>query len=247
MSALIGHLLLPPTVLLWVSALGFLLMAAGRPSGKWLAGLSWLALWVLSTPLVSGTLLDALMPPYKPLTGSEADAIVILAGGIVRGPTEYGPTAGRPKDVTLERLRYGAWLARRLHKPVLVTGGDPRNTGQPESSIMADVLKEDYGITPRWVESHSRTTAENARNSARMLKASGITRIYLVTHAWHLYRAQPEFERQGLLVIPAGTGYHRRPFDLYSLLPSAAALHDSYYALHEGLGRLWYRWRPTPS
>ncbi len=245
MSAFLGQWLLPPGDLLLLSALGFWLMRRHALLGKSLMAFSWLALGALSMPWVSHVLLDSLMPAYHPLEGSQADAIVILAGGSVRGPTEFGPAEGAPKWMTLERVRYGAWLARKLHKPVLVTGGDPEHTGHPEAVIMAHVLQQDYGITPRWVETRSRTTAENASDSAILLKREGITRIYLVSHAWHLSRAMPEFEKQGLTVIAAGTGYHHSSSGLYSFLPSAAALHDSYFALHEWLGRVWYRWRPA--
>lgn len=244
MSAFLGQWLLPPADLLLLFAAGFWLMHRHAFLGKSLMGFAWLALWALSAPMVSNALLDSLMPAYRPLDGSEADAIVILAGGSVRGSTEFGQTEGAPKWMTLERIRYGAWLARKLHKPVLVTGGDPEHTGEPEAIIMARVLEEDDGITPRWVETRSRTTAENATDSAALLKKDGITRIYLVSHAWHLPRAIPEFEKQGLTVIAAGTGYHSHRWGLYSFVPSAAALHDSYFALHEWLGRAWYLWHP---
>ena len=49
--------------------------------------------------------------------------------------------------------------------------------------------------------------------------------IYLVTHAWHMPRAQLAFEHAGFSVIPAPTGYTTR-FELTVLdfLPDADAL-----------------------
>ena len=52
---------------------------------------------------------------------ADAEAIVILGGGTRRNAPEYGgDTLGR---LTLERVRYGAQVAKLTALPVLVTGG----------------------------------------------------------------------------------------------------------------------------
>ena len=96
----------------------------------------------------------------------------------------------------------------------------------------------------RWVEDAALTTWDNARFSAPILKKAGIKRIFLVSHAWHLRRAVPQFEQQGLHVIPAGIDFSDTVIDSpLILLPSAPGLRDSTYALHEWLGILWYHIR----
>lgn len=237
----IAAFLLPPLNLLLVGGLGLLLLKRRRRLGKAMIGFSLAALCVLATPFVAGKMLDALKPPATPLTGTEADAIVILGGGRYADTLEYGgDTVGR---LTLERVRYGAWLARKLGKPLLVTGGSPEG-GQPEGQLMRAVLEHEFGVKVRWVEERSNTTRENAMFSAKLLKMAGIRRIYLVSHAWHLPRALPEFEREGLLVVAAGTGYSldHGP-TLMDFVPSAKGLYDSYLAMHEGIGLVWYRFR----
>jgi uncharacterized SAM-binding protein YcdF (DUF218 family) len=210
--------------------------------GKSLIATSLLLLSALSTPIVAGLLLDSLKPLPITLTGTEADAIVILGGGRISNSIEFnGDTLGR---FTLERVRYGAWLGKKLGKPILVTGGSP-DGGISEGQMMRTSLEQEFALENiLWVESHSNNTRENARFSAQLLKQSGIQRIYLVTHAWHLARAMPEFEAQGLQVIPAGTGYSSpnalTPLDF---LPSAKSLQDSMLAMHEWIGLLWYRIR----
>jgi uncharacterized SAM-binding protein YcdF (DUF218 family) len=179
------------------------------------------------------------MPNPRIINGSEADAIVILGGGSVPKAFEYGGNANL-KWTTLERVRYGAWLAKRFHKPILVTGGDPDENGISEAKLMATTLAREFGVAPRWVEEESKTTLENAQNSDVILKHVGINRIYLVSHAWHLARATPEFERLGLTVVPAGIGYSTGKFGFFSLVPSASALYNSYLACHEALGIIWY-------
>ena len=75
------------------------------------------------------------------------------------------------------------------------------------------------------------------------LKAAGIERIALVTHAWHMVRATRDFERAGLQVLPAPTGFKGgQARKLYRLLPRASALADSSLALHEWLGILAQHW-----
>ena len=106
---------------------------------------------------------------------------------------------------------------------------------------MADALRTDFGIDPRWVESDSKNTAENARFSRSILQPLGINRILLVTHAWHMPRAAATFEKAGFTVFPASTMSNaNRPFQVLDLLPSAGGLLQSRTALHEWLGLLWY-------
>jgi len=234
--------LLPPLNLLMVGGAGLLLLRRRPRLGKGLLAASLAGLWILSTPIVAERFLDTLMPPPIPLTGREADAIVILGGGRVKNSVEYGgDTVGH---FTQERVRYGAHLARKLGKPILVTGGAPGGEAISEAEIMRAVLRDEYRVPVRWVEDRSRNTRENARFSADILARDGVRRIYLVTHAWHLARAVPEFERTGLTVIPAGTGYKRYGApELFDFIPSAPALLNSCLASHEWIGLLWYKLR----
>ncbi|HMY77819.1 MAG TPA: YdcF family protein, partial [Thauera aminoaromatica] len=146
----------------------------------------------------------------------------------------------------LERLRYAAALARETRLPVLVSGGAPAGD-TPEAYLMEALLRDEYGVPPRWVESASRDTRENARFSAVHLQAAGVKRILLVTHAMHMERARPEFEAAGLDVIPAPTawlGGGDSPGDAQPLpfAPSQNTAYAAWFALHELLGRLAYRW-----
>lgn len=238
----IAAFLLPPLNLLVMAGAGIMLLRRRPRLGKGLLVASLAGLWLLSTPIVAEKFLNSLAPSPVPLTGREADAIVILGGGRIKHSLEYG--GDTVKHFTLERLRYGALLARRLGKPILVTGGAPGGEAISEGEIMDAVLRDEYRMPVRWVEVRSRNTRENARFSAEILAQAGIRRIYLVTHAWHLARAIPEFEQAGLTVIPAGTGYKLYgDLELFDFIPSTPALLNSYLASHEWIGLLWYRLR----
>ncbi len=233
---------LPPLNLLLLGLLGLFILNRRRLLGRLLIGTSLLGLLALSTPVVSYLLLDSLKPAPVPLTGREAEAIVILGGGRDRNNIEFGgDTLSR---YTLERVRYGAWLAKRLKKPVLVTGGLPDGGDVSEGELMSDALRQEFNVSVRWIEQRSANTRENARLSAELLRPAGIRRIYLVSHSWHLARATPEFAAAGLVVVPAGTGHHLpQARTVFDWLPNAHALSQSYLACHEWLGLVWYRIR----
>jgi len=239
---IIAELLLPPVSLLFLGALGIALIKRRQALGRSLILFSMISIWLLATPLISGLLLDSLKPPASAMTGNEADAIVILGGGRVRDSIEFGGDS--MSRFSVERVRYGAWLAKKLDKPVLVTGGAP-DGGMSEGEIMRNSLTREFGVKHvRWVEDASTNTRENARYSARILHQAGIERIYLVTHAWHLARAVPEFEQAGLRVVPAGTGYSLpQPISPLDVLPNGISFYESWLACHEWLGLLWYRIR----
>lgn len=191
----------------------------------------------LCLPAVGQALLAGLesLPPVAPAQLKDIDAIVILGGGTYHDAPEYG--GDTINAATLERLRYGARLARDTLRPVLVTGGAPWG-GAPEAESMRRSLALDFGIDARWVEAASADTAQNARLSAPLLHADKARRIALVSHAWHLPRAIPLFEAAGLEVVPAPTAFTTAaPEELARWLPSATGLRDSRIALHEMLGR----------
>jgi uncharacterized SAM-binding protein YcdF (DUF218 family) len=80
--------------------------------------------------------------------------------------------------------------------------------------------------------------------SARLLKDAGIRRIYLVTHAWHMPRAQLAFEYAGFTVIAAGTQYAiPHVLTLVDFLPSADGLLNASLVFHEVIGIGWYHLR----
>jgi len=242
LGKVLGSLLLPPIGPVLIIAFGVHWVASGFSWARWLAGIGLLLLVLLSLPGVSIHLIRETQVPCEHLIGAptEAEAIVVLGGGVRRHAEEFG---GRPAvtALQLERLRYAARLARHTQLPILVTGGSPFGE-VPESWLMRETLLEDFGVRVRWVEDESTTTRENARNSAALLKREGIGRILLVSQGWHLERAVEAFARAGLKVAPAATGCRSdNEFGWNGWIPSPEGFEMSYLALHEGLGRLWYR------
>lgn len=240
LKKLLSVILLPPLLPLLFIGLGLWLLARHPRSGKALAWGGVLLGLLLVTPAGVDLLSSPLerVPVLQPANLRRAQAIVILGGGQRLHMPEYGrPT---PNRITLERLRYGARLARQSGLPVLVSGGAPTGiTG--EAVFMAQSLREDFNVAPRWQEARSLDTADNARFSAVILRAAGIHRIVLVTHAAHMRRAMNEFSAQGLEVIPAPTGFFYQSSagsEFSDFLPGATAAYAGWYTLHEWLGLL---------
>jgi uncharacterized SAM-binding protein YcdF (DUF218 family) len=171
-----------------------------------------------------------------PARVGNAQAIVILGGGLHRNAPEYG--GDTPSPLTLARMRYGATLATRTGLPVLVTGGRVYG-GRPEAEVMQEVLEREFSVPVRWTEGRSRNTHENAVFSVALLRAVGIERALLVTHGVDARRARREFTAAGLEVVVAPTVIPRWSIDSpLELLPSASALQGSTLALYEMLANL---------
>jgi uncharacterized SAM-binding protein YcdF (DUF218 family) len=238
LKALIKALVLPPTGPLLVALAGLIAWRRWPRAGRALVILGMLSLLVLSLPVVASLLQRALETavPIALEDARAAQVIVIPGGGTRRDAPEYGgDTLAR---LTLERVRYGARLARATGLPVLVTGGSVFG-GTPEAILMRDALEAEFAQPVRWIEPASRTTKENAQRSAALLRAAGISRVVLVMHGFDMRRAQAEFEATGLSVVPAPTGLAPQgPDSVLDFVPSMAGLQGSYYALYEILGNL---------
>jgi uncharacterized SAM-binding protein YcdF (DUF218 family) len=132
---------------------------------------------------------------------------------------------------------------------ILISGGHLpwESVGVPEARLIADFLLE-LGAPPSALilETRSRTTRENAVNTAAFFKKNGWRRGLPVTSGSHMPRALATFKKVGLAVIPAATDIHAGPargVSLFGLIPDAKALAATTSAIKEMLGLLVYRCR----
>lgn len=240
--------LLLPLNLVLVAALGLGLQRRWLRLGR---GLTWGALIMLlafSTQAGARLLLAPLEAPWtgashSPLETDAPQAIVVLGGGRLRQAPEYGGT-DVPSLEALSRLRHAARLQRQTGLPLLIAGGRPDAAAESEAWIMAQVLQQDFAVPARWLETESSNTAENAAFSAAILQPLQIMRIWLVTDAVHMRRAQRVFRQHGFEPLAAPTTFMAQgPLGLMDFVPQARELARSNYALHEWIGLLWYRVR----
>jgi uncharacterized SAM-binding protein YcdF (DUF218 family) len=244
--SLIKALALPPASLVLLILVGLFIRNWARRTGTVIAVTGALALYALSTPFVATRLLVAIeagiaSPDLTSETTRRPEAIVILSAGF----THEAPIAGSVTvdAVNLQRLRHGVRLHRETGLPILVSGGQTRHAPAKLGFLMQRTLRRDFGVEAKWLEGRSRTTYENAFFSAEILKPLGIGSVYVVSQAWHLPRAVAAFEAVGLDAVPAPAEFSRPSrLELGAFLPSAGALQVGYYAVHELLGLVWYRW-----
>jgi uncharacterized SAM-binding protein YcdF (DUF218 family) len=243
LKPLLTALLLPPAGPLLLALLGLLLMARRWLGGAIVSLLGIASLWFLSCNAVGVGLAHTLLPQVQALNLrgaalADAQAIVVLGGGVHARAPEYG--RAQPSGSTLERVRYGAWLARQTKKPLAFAGGVGwAATGTdtaPEAEVARHVLHDEYGLELRWSDSRSRDTAENARMLADTLRGDKIQRIVLVTHASHMPRARAAYEKAGFQVTPAPTGFAApREREVLEWVPSVHGLDLSRQVLREWL------------
>jgi uncharacterized SAM-binding protein YcdF (DUF218 family) len=232
LKTLLKNLILPPAGPLLLALLGLALFKVRPRLARifLLAGLA--SLWLLSTPIVSDALtgLVELYPPLDFRQAANAQAIVILGGGGQRpfAPEYQGPAA---EPLLLERLSYGAYVAKKTGLPILVTGFSI------EARAMHDSLQRNFGVETRWIDTEAYDTFQNARNSARILSADNVHRIVLVTRATHMRRSVQEFADAGFDVVPAPVGILAvRDFSVLRYMPDPEALLRSHMAIYELIG-----------
>ena len=78
--------------------------------------------------------------------------------------------------------------------------------------MMKQTAERELGVSIRWIEERSANTLENLRFSAQLLAESELSRVLLVTSAWHMPRSMAAAERFDLEPTPAPTGFRGEVF-----------------------------------
>jgi uncharacterized SAM-binding protein YcdF (DUF218 family) len=224
------------------------LVAVAVPGKRWprrVAALCLLVLFLWSWPPFAKLTSETLERGYTtgPADTAGCGAIVVLSGSILL------PNASRPVPLmglsTYVRCAHAAWLYHRHPLPVVATGGSVEAGGVrvAAAEVMRNYLLS-QGVTPIWTEEQSFSTAQNAANTVRLLRARGISRIVLVTEAYHMPRAARCFEKLGMPVVPAPCSFNTlEPLGWTSIFPDSRALRINEDNFHEWAGLLWYRLR----
>ena len=245
LGAFATAVVVPPLNLLPLGLAGLALWWRWPRFGRLLVAVSLLGLLVFSLPVTSRSLIASLEWSLPSAPPDQPPAAIVILGGDAGYGTDAGLEPGTGiGPLTLERMRAGALMQRRTGLPVLVTGGALEPGVEPIATQMARSLHDEFGVTVRWVEPASDDTWQNAQFSAAMLHAAGIGSVYLVTHAWHIRRAAMAFARFGIATTPAPLRFDRAPrFTFDEFMPHATAVLNSYFALHEWIGCVYYALR----
>jgi uncharacterized SAM-binding protein YcdF (DUF218 family) len=204
---------------------------------------------LLSIPVTGYLALGSLEWSYPRTTAvpQPNDTIVVLSANVV--VEDDTGRQFRLGQATFERCHYAARLYRQAGRcQIVLSGGkvDWSTPGPTFAGAMRDFMVE-VGVRPDdlVLEEKSSTTYENALFSKPLLGELGGGRIFLVTDAAHMRRAQGCFRVQGVNVIPAPCNHHalRWEFSPSGFIPASRGILAVDSAAHEWLGALWYRLR----
>lgn len=238
-------LLVPPLNLALIAVAAFFLLRSR--AGRAIVGAALVGLIVLALPVVGNALLlslERLPERHAAAPGAAKPGAIVVLGAEVCYALDDARASGRDSDIgplSLERARTAAALHRRTGLPILVSGGIVGDNPVPVGTVIARSLADDFGTPPRWVETQSRDTWENARLSAELLRAAGISTVYVVTHAWHMPRALLAFRRAGITAVPAPVRLDAwPPLTWRDFFPTDGAWQLSYFGFHEWIGLAFY-------
>jgi uncharacterized SAM-binding protein YcdF (DUF218 family) len=229
---------------LTLAGVALLVRGTRRRLGVVLAHLGLAVLLVFSTPAVANRLWRSLEAGAVDTSRADVvyDAVVLLGG--VGDP--YGLTPDEPSwNDNVERLtKTYELLATGRARVAVVSGGSYGVDGLPTEAASLARQLEVWGIAKERIllEDRSRNTRENATFTKALLDAKGLSRVLLVTSAFHLPRAAGCFRAVGVTFDALPVDYRmREPSRDPHLLPRAEYLADSSRALREWLGRAVYR------
>ena len=199
-----------------------------------LLSVAWL--WFWSTGAAGrwiGLSLEREFPPQLAEQMPQADAIVVLGGGVGLN-TNVCPYA----KLFLSADR--AWHGARLYK----AGKAPKVfvTCEADALFMVDLGVPRTAITVN-------DKARNTEEEARLFASQGIKSILLVTSAWHMRRAKLMYERyaKGVEVIPAATDYVNmtmfdKPLEFKDFVPDSCMIGQNAYMFKEWIAYYGYKW-----
>jgi uncharacterized SAM-binding protein YcdF (DUF218 family) len=205
-----------------------------------------LLLYGLSMPVVSDRIFRILEQHQLPLpidSLAPGQAIVVLSGMLSHVQAEQGvlPQFGSASS----RFWGGIELFRAGKAPQLVfTGGLMPWQGdqEPEGKVLRSKALE-LGL-PAGALRVSGPAQNTAQEATAVQQALGpqVSRIILVTSAFHMPRAKKLFEQVGFEVsaYPVDFGVSARETTLIDFLPSAGAFKNADTAVREFLGRGYY-------
>ena len=243
------HKILPVFLSPILIVLALLVIGAVTRRRVWIVG-GFFLLYVASTPLVSEVFFKRIENNFERLTPTEianADAIVELSAGMGWVKTKQGYIAEWP---TPSRFLAGIDLFEAGKAPLLVfTGG--KLPWQRGDETEGDVLKRyaermQVPADKVLVSSKAANTEQEAlgvKDLLDPLDGNKAKTIILVTAAFHMPRAQRLFENVGFNVLPYPVNFRVEAEDLtvMSFLPDVRSLQATHTAIHEMLGRLYYR------
>jgi uncharacterized SAM-binding protein YcdF (DUF218 family) len=134
-------------------------------------------------------------------------------------------------------------LYNLLKVPILLSGGSPegaKGAGNESQIAKRALLAMQVPDAMIIMDDKSRTTQENAKNSAVLIEKNGFKQPILVTSATHMARSVELFKKEGVHVLALPT-FYRAPqkleHDIFDYIPSVGGVSLVRNGLKEILGK----------
>jgi uncharacterized SAM-binding protein YcdF (DUF218 family) len=245
-SKIVGLLLVPSHLIVLIGLLGVVLMPTRfARAGRRLAATSILLITIVGVLPIGTALTRFLEDRFPPWNGVGTPAGIIILGGMI--DPDLSAIRGEPMlgDST-ERLIVIATLARRYPDARIVFSGGNGSVvpgGASEAEVARGIF-ESFGIARERIllEDRSRTTAENARLTAELVKPRPGELWLLVTSAFHMPRAIAAFRHASFPVVayPVDWQTSGRSDDYWPSTSIVGGLGSLDLASHEWQGLLAY-------
>jgi uncharacterized SAM-binding protein YcdF (DUF218 family) len=231
---------LPPGFFVTVTlVLGLLWFKSSKGKASLLLLFSLFA-YILTTSTGTFLFVRPLEKSFRKEVPQRCDAIIVLGGGVLKGPEGY-----ELRPHAFKRFIQGVELARTYDAFLIVSGGRlPGSSQQPEATIMAELAHRfEVPNEKILIDAESKSTYENAKNVARIVKELNLKELVLVTSAVHMKRAKMSFEKFNVRVHPYPVDYlcDYDPMSWIDFVPTRESLEANMLGLHEIVGLIWYR------
>lgn len=207
-------------------------IAVGAAALFWLLSAGW-----LTAPLLAAVQHDE-APAGPPRFGDRTVIVVLGDGTRYDGQGDLVPKADALRRIATAASLYAQCKQRAKQCEVIMSGGNPQGHSAAEADnyapylLRANVAREDLVL-----ENTSRTTYENAKHVARILRNEHYDSLMLVTSAYHMRRALLDFHRFALEPEPVSAG---RRIAKCGLWPRWSNLVAANVAVHELIGTVQF-------
>jgi uncharacterized SAM-binding protein YcdF (DUF218 family) len=237
--------LIMPLPIFWILVIisVFFLIIKKYKIGKILAAISFIWLFVISTPFIPNLLIKSLENQYSSLLYPEKEIkdslvnILVLGGGHTSDISL--PANNQLSDAALGRLIEGIRLQRLIPKSKLIVSGYNGDDEQTQAIVLKNTAKS-LGVNEKdiYLQEQPKNTKEEAQSYFAKFGKTGT--LIVVTSASHMPRAIREFQKVGLNPIAAPTNHIIKNSKNESIkwLPSSSCIKNMEIAIHEYVGMI---------
>ncbi|RKU02316.1 YdcF family protein [Burkholderia sp. Nafp2/4-1b] len=193
----------------------------------WLLATGWLV-----APLIAWT--EAGVTPVEHPDMHGRTTLIIIGIGTRRGDAGLHPPPDGEARIRTTASLYRTCRQQAARCTVVMSGGDPQHHGETEAAVYGRRLVAE-GVAPDdlVLEPNSRTTYENAKYTASILRSQHDDSRILVASSYQMRRALLDFHRFGIDPQPV---YSNRRRAQTGWLPRWRNLENANQALHELVG-----------